>query len=192
VPFLILLYLIISDAIALFGRAQSNSGMQLTVNCVQILCFVGVLRAVGFIGPPVLEGTGHPGTALLYMVFSSIIMPLCFVNSAHLFGGQHSAASVAIGWALGYPMALLVLQRLVFAKINLGISEYVAAIWKPVVCGLISFGVGIATDAMTKMWSPWSRIIVLSLGSLGSFALAAKYIAGVWHPHHSQSHSHSR
>jgi O-antigen/teichoic acid export membrane protein len=179
-PFLILLYLIIPDAIALFGTAQSNASMQLTANCVQILCFVGVLRAVGFIGPPILEGTGHPGTALRYMVFATIVMPLCFVNAAHFFGDQHSSASVAIGWALGYPMALVVLQRLVFAKIGLGISEYLTATYRPVICGMISFGIGIAADAGTRAWSPWQRIIVISLLSLTSFAITARYIAGVW------------
>src|SRR6185503_5033867 len=104
------------------------------------LCMVGVLRAVGFVLPPLLDGVGQPARTLRYMSWAAITLPLCFVGFAYLLGGSfgespalaedgtqrmlqignamfpvvenHGYLSVAIAWACGYPIAFAILISL--------------------------------------------------------------------------------
>ena len=48
-------------------------------DCVRILCFVGILRPLGFLGPPLLDGIGAPGRTLRYMLVTALLMPASYI-----------------------------------------------------------------------------------------------------------------
>jgi len=79
---------------------------------VRILCLVAVLRAVGFVIPPLLDGTGHPERTFRYQLVAAIILPVCFLAGAALLGDRLGYRAVAVAWASGYPIAFLVLLAL--------------------------------------------------------------------------------
>jgi O-antigen/teichoic acid export membrane protein len=75
----------------------------------RILCGVAVLRSVGFVIPPLLDGTGYPHRTFNYMLSAAIVLPLSFLASALLLGPSLGYLSVAVAWAAGYPIAFGVL-----------------------------------------------------------------------------------
>jgi O-antigen/teichoic acid export membrane protein len=76
---------------------------------VRILCGVAVLRSVGFVIPPLLDGTGNPHRTFNYMLSAAIVLPLSFLLGAAVLGGSLGFLSVAVAWAIGYPVAFGVL-----------------------------------------------------------------------------------
>lgn len=95
---------------------------------VRILCAVAVLRAVGFVVPPLLDGVGKPQRTLNYMVVASITMPLMFVIGALTLGDRLGFASVAVAWAVGYPIAFGVLIYLATATLGWSVAQYGRAV----------------------------------------------------------------
>jgi O-antigen/teichoic acid export membrane protein len=75
----------------------------------RILCGVAVLRSVGFVIPPLLDGTGYPHRTFNYMLSAAIVLPVAFLLGAVLLGPSTSFLSVAVAWAAGYPIAFGVL-----------------------------------------------------------------------------------
>ncbi|HWO20143.1 MAG TPA: lipopolysaccharide biosynthesis protein [Kofleriaceae bacterium] len=75
----------------------------------RILCGVAVLRSVGFVIPPLLDGTGNPHRTFNYMLSAAIVLPLSFLLGAAALGGSLGFLSVAVAWAIGYPIAFGVL-----------------------------------------------------------------------------------
>ena len=78
-------------------------------SCASWVCF----RALGFLGPPLLDGIGRPELTLRYMVIATIAVPASFCIGAKLLGRSLGFLSVAVAWALGYPIAFAVLSYLV-------------------------------------------------------------------------------
>lgn len=70
---------------------------------VRILAVVGVLRALSFVVPPLL---------LLYILF------------AELLGDSLGFRSVALAWALGYPIAFAVLAAIALVSLDLEVPSY--------------------------------------------------------------------
>jgi len=84
----------------------------------RILCGVAVLRSVGFVLPPLLDGTGHPHRTFNYMLSAAIVLPLAFLSSAIVLGPSLGYLSVAVAWAVGYPVAFGVLIWLAVATLG--------------------------------------------------------------------------
>jgi O-antigen/teichoic acid export membrane protein len=85
------------------------------VDAVRILCGVAMLRSVSFIIPPLLDGAGYPSRTLVYTITAAITLPIAYVLGAIFLGvrGPHLGfQSVAIAWAIGYPIAFAVLLML--------------------------------------------------------------------------------
>ena len=78
-------------------------------DAARILCGVAVLRSVGFVIPPLLDGTGYPHRTFNYMLSAAIVLPLAFLLSAFTLGPSLGFLSVAVAWAVGYPIAFGVL-----------------------------------------------------------------------------------
>jgi O-antigen/teichoic acid export membrane protein len=76
---------------------------------IRILCVVSLLRALGYVIPPLLDGTGHPNRTFNYMLSATFVLPLAFWGGAHLLHDQLDYVSVAVAWAVGYPIAFGVL-----------------------------------------------------------------------------------
>jgi len=94
----------------------------------RILCIVGVLRALSFVVPPLLDGTGHPGKTLIYTIVASIIVPGVFIASAKLLGPEYGYKSIAIGWLIGYPIAFAVLYMMAFRVLHVTAWQFVSRV----------------------------------------------------------------
>jgi len=83
-----------------------------------------VLRALSFIIPPLLDGINRPLMTLRYMVIASIVLPLLFVASAFALGPVLGFESVALAWAVGYPIAFAALLYMVLDVLELRARDF--------------------------------------------------------------------
>ncbi|HTM20804.1 MAG TPA: oligosaccharide flippase family protein [Kofleriaceae bacterium] len=95
-----------------------------SVDATRILCAVGLLRALSFVVPPLLDGVGKPALTLVYMITASIVLPGCFVLGAVVLGPRYDWLSVAIAWAVGYPIAFVVLFAMALMVMELRLRDY--------------------------------------------------------------------
>jgi O-antigen/teichoic acid export membrane protein len=121
------------DLLHLFFPDYTNSA-----TAIRILCAVAVLRAVGFVMPPLLDGTGHPNRTFNYMAAASIVMPIAYwlgaVTLGDQFGVERGFISVTIAWAVGYPIAFGVLMWLVTHTLGWSIGAYLRSVAGVIAC----------------------------------------------------------
>ena len=96
------------------------------VDSVRILTGVAVLRSLSYVLPPLLDGVGHPSRTLIYMVVAAIVLPVLFVVSVLVLDEPHGFESVAVAWAVGYPIAFVVLLLLATYTIKLPVRYFVS------------------------------------------------------------------
>ena len=130
-PFVALVALIIPELLHLLYASGKWEPHQLTLcaEATRILCIVGVLRALGFIGPPLLDGVGRPERTLRYMVVAAVLVPGSFLIGALVLGHAIGFLSVAVAWAVGYPIAFAVLMYTIATTIELPVGAYARAAW---------------------------------------------------------------
>lgn len=177
-PFVVLIALVLPEFFRVFyvGTKWHATDTQYVVQTARILCLVGVLRAVGFLGPPLLDGIGHPERTLRYMVVASIVVPGMFVVCANLFGTYNfNFMSVAVGWAIGYPLAFLVLAYLVVKAIDLPIGPYLRAAWGIIGCCLAGFVVGGVVKLGLADASDKLRMVAVTVVSMGTILMLLAY-----------------
>jgi O-antigen/teichoic acid export membrane protein len=107
---------------------------------VRVLCAVAVLRAVGFVVPPLLDGTGHPNRTFNYMLSASVALPLSFWLGAPLLGAELDYVSVAVAWAVGYPIAFAVLIWLATYTLNWSPRAYLRSVIGVIACLFAALG----------------------------------------------------
>lgn len=90
----------------------------------RLLCAVGVLRALSFVIPPLLDGMGRPSLTLLYTAVAAVVVPAMFVLAAVFFGRQLDYLAVVLAWIVGYPVAFAVLVILALRQLDLGVLAY--------------------------------------------------------------------
>lgn len=90
----------------------------------RLLCAVGILRALSFVIPPLLDGMGRPSLTLLYTAVAAVVVPAMFMLSAVFFGTRLGYLSVALAWTLGYPIAFAVLLYLALRLLEVGMLDY--------------------------------------------------------------------
>jgi O-antigen/teichoic acid export membrane protein len=95
---------------------------------IRILAVVGLLRSVGFVVPPLLDGLGYPGRTLIYQGCAALVLPALFVVGATTLGDQLGFTSVAVAWAVGYPLAFAVLMAMALYAVRLRVRDYVRAV----------------------------------------------------------------
>jgi O-antigen/teichoic acid export membrane protein len=101
---------------------------------VRILCAVAVLRAVGFVVPPLLDGVGRPERTLTYMTCAAISMPIMYWLGAKLLGDAIGFESVAVAWAVGYPIAFSVLVYMATHTIGWSALKYLRSVSGVALC----------------------------------------------------------
>jgi O-antigen/teichoic acid export membrane protein len=168
VPFIVVLLLVVPDLLASFylggkhgERNWTHEDLALVADAVYILCFVGVLRAIGFLGPPLLDGLGHPERTLRYMVVAAITMPTMFILGANLLGARLGLLSVAVAWAVGYPLAFAVLAWLIVGAIKMSVSSYAKSTRGVLACCVAGYGAGEGVELAVGDLSPGLRMIVV-------------------------------
>ena len=177
-PFLVLIGLTAPELLRLFfaKSSWSTADVEMCVDATRVLCTVGTLRALGFLGPPLLDGIGRPELTLRYMVVATILVPLSFVVGARFLGPEIGLLSVAIAWAVGYPLAFAVLQYLVARSIDLPFKLYAKSSWGIIGCCLAGLAAGEAVDQILTGVSDAVRLC-----TIGGTALVVTFLlAAVW------------
>lgn len=167
-PFVILILLVVPDFLATFysGGKWTAADLALCGEAARILCVVGLLRALGFLGPPLLDGIGRPERTLRYMIVAAIVVPGAFVLGAVLLGAQLGILSVAVAWAVGYPIAFAALSYLVTRSIHLPLADYARGAWGIVGCCLAGLAAGLAVALVLPAVAPVVRMVVVGGASL--------------------------
>jgi O-antigen/teichoic acid export membrane protein len=119
IGFLGAIFLACEDIILLWNPEYIDA-----VAATRILCFVGVLRALSFVVPPLLDGLGRPSLTLIYTSVAAVVIPTFFILGAELFGDELQELSVALAWAVGYPIAFVVLFWMALVLLELPIGAY--------------------------------------------------------------------
>jgi O-antigen/teichoic acid export membrane protein len=177
-PFLVVVWLGIPEILRLFIASDkwTPSDIALCAEATRVLCIAGTLRALAFVGPPLLDGIGRPELTLRYMVTATVAVPGSFMLFAWLLGPYVGVISVPIAWAVGYPIAFGVLQYLVAHSIELSTTRYLKACWGIVGCCLAGFAVGLVVSYALADAPDGSRLAAMASSSmLVMFALVATW-----------------
>jgi O-antigen/teichoic acid export membrane protein len=111
-------------------------------DAVRILCLVAVLRSVGYVVPPLLDGIGKPERTLTYMTCAAITMPIMYWLGANALGDTIGFKSVAVAWAVGYPIAFAVLVYMATHTIGWSALKYLRSVIGVALC--LAAGGGVA------------------------------------------------
>jgi O-antigen/teichoic acid export membrane protein len=154
-PYVTVVLLVIPEIFHIFySRGHwTPRELDLAAAAARLLCVMGLFRALGYLGPPMLDGTGHPERTLRYMVVATFAVPASFVIGAAAFGPMFAAPdarflSVALAWAIGYPIAFAALAFLVVRTIELPLGRYVSACIPIIICAVVAIAVGFAVDLL--------------------------------------------
>jgi teichuronic acid exporter len=146
---------------------------------IRLLCGVGVLRAVSFVMPPLLDGVGHPGRTLAYTVTAAVTLPLCFLLGAHLLGGRLGFESVALAWAVGYPVAFAVLTVLTVATLAIPLARFLRAVVGVPLCLLVALAIGLAVQWLAAPLPAIARMPLTSAVMLATIGVLLAYTQGL-------------
>ena len=146
---------------------------------VRILCVVAVLRAVSFVVPPLLDGVGRPDRTFTYTVVAAIAMPVAFISSAYLLGDHFGFLSVAIGWAVGYPIAFSVLIFLAVHTLGWSLPAYLRAVTGVAACMAGAAVAGVGVHLVLAGQPPWLRLLVVTVVIVGTTAMLLAYTQGL-------------
>ena len=198
---------------------------------LQILCAVGVLRALSFVVPPLLDGIGRPTLTLIYTGVAAITLPTLFIAAGawatpdcallafscaphpellgplatavadvigpHLpqilidcpaLSGSCSASplpsgseylSVAIAWAVGYPIAFAVLAALALYQLDLSAVAYLRRTMGIPVCAGIAIAIGYGVRFAFSGTPAWVSLIATSAAIGGVFLVLLAYFQGI-------------
>jgi O-antigen/teichoic acid export membrane protein len=176
-PFVVLILLVIPEFLRIFYSKKWNPAeLAACADAARILCLVGTLRALGFVGPPLLDGIGRPELTLRYMIVAAVAVPGSFLLGANLLGARYGLLSVAMAWAVGYPIAFAALSYLVARSIELPIRPYLRGSWGIIGCCLAGLGVGFGVSAGLPRASDLTRMLAISGAALVvTFALIATW-----------------
>src|SRR5262245_39133736 len=124
-PFLAFIYLAAEPFILVaWGRPELTAAAA----AARLMCLVGVLRALSFVVPPLLDATGYPEITLLYTGVATFVLVTLYIVCAKLLGPSYGYLSVAIAWAIGYPVAFAALSALALRRIGLSAVAYLRRI----------------------------------------------------------------
>jgi O-antigen/teichoic acid export membrane protein len=142
-PVVVFILLVIPEFLRLIYSYKWNADeLDACAEAARILCLVGALRALAFVGPPLLDGIGRPELTLRYMAFAALAVPSSFLLCADLFGPRLGLLSIAVAWAAGYPIAFGALSYLVVRSIHLPVGEYLRRSWGIAGCSVAGLAAG--------------------------------------------------
>jgi teichuronic acid exporter len=173
-PYAIVVLLVIPDILHAFWLGNGHwtaTEIAWCADAARILCVMGLFRALGFLGPPLLDGIGRPELTLRYMIVATIAVPGSFLLGAELLGDRLWLLSVAVAWAVGYPLAFAALAYLVARTIDLDMRDYARGTLGVIACCAIGTAVGFAVGAALASASDAVRIVAVGGSALGTIAV---------------------
>jgi O-antigen/teichoic acid export membrane protein len=135
-------------------------------NAVRILAIVGLLRSVGFVVPPLLDGLGYPGRTLIYQACAAVVLPSLFILSTQLLGPKIGFTSAAVGWALGYPVAFAVLIAMALYAVKLRLRDYLREVVGIPMCVAAAAAAGFAVKLSLPHLSMGPRFALIIVAEL--------------------------
>ena len=142
---------------------------------VRILCAVAVLRSVGFVAPPLLDGVGRPDRTFAYMTSAAITMPIIYVLGAVVLGDAVGFESVAIAWAVGYPIAFSVLIYMATHTLGWSAITYARRVLGVAFCMIAAGAVAAATRYALGNAEPIVRLVATAAVTLVVSGLLLAY-----------------
>jgi O-antigen/teichoic acid export membrane protein len=176
-PFVTLIFLVADDIMVLIFGEHSLHG----AHAARILCAVGLLRAMSFMGPPLLDGLGKPHLTLRYQAVAAVALTACYVLFAVLLGPHEGYYSVAWAWAIGYPIAFLVLAYITLQQMGLSTREYFRRTWGIPACAAAAMAFGGLVSWLAEPLSRLAHMGVVSAALLGAMFLLLAYTQDI-HP----------
>ena len=146
---------------------------------VRILCGVAALRAVSFVLPPFLDGVGRPDLSLRYSLLAALSLPLLFVVAAYGFGDRIGYLSVAWAWALGYPLAFVVLVRMALSQVDIGLFGFTRRVAPVLWCALLAVPAGYLSAGVMSSWSAEWRLTALVCTTLLVYGALLALVTGI-------------
>lgn len=149
-------------------------------DAVRILCLVAVLRAVSYVVPPLLDGTGHPDRTFLYTLTAAIALPAAYVVAAITLGPSMGFVSVAWAWAVGYPIAFVVLAVLALRVLQMPAGAYVKSIAGVSACVAAGAACGwLVHAAVADVWSAGVSLLATAVAVVFATGLTLAYGLGL-------------
>lgn len=141
-------------------------------HAARILAIVGVFRALSHLGPPLLDGLGRPDLSLRYHVTATVVLSALFVVFA---AAGDSFDAVAVAWAVGYPIAFVVLSWMVFGQLRIGPIAYLRRVGRIAVWIAAAAAAGFAVHRALGGASTGVRLAgsAAAMIALGMWLLAA-------------------
>ena len=176
-PYVAIVLLVIPEILHLFvtGKQWTPRDLDLAGDAARLLCVMGLFRALGYLGPPLLDGMGYPQRTLRYMVIATFAVPASFVLGAKLLGPSFTAdarfLSVAVAWAVGYPLAFAALAYLVVRTIDLPVGRYVSQSLPIMVCTAAGIAVGFTIDLALPRAGDGLRLVAIAGAALTTIAV---------------------
>ncbi len=161
-PYLALVVLIAEEMLHVFFGPEWVAA----AGAARILCIVGIFRALSYVVPPLLDGIGYPTTTLKYTLTASVVLPGLYIVCAWLLGDRYGYVSVAIAWAIGYPIAFAVLAFLALHRIGLYGIEYLRRVMGIPACVAGATLVGWIARYFTDGMKPGPRLAIVG-GAMG-------------------------
>jgi O-antigen/teichoic acid export membrane protein len=167
-PFVGLILLVVPEFLHVFWKhgKWTTYELDLCATAARVLCVMGVFRALGYLGPPLLDGIGRPGLTLRYMTIATIAVPGSFWLGAVLLGDRLGFLSVAVAWGIGYPLAFAALAYLVVKAIELPVRRYLAGVWGVLASCGAGLGVGFGVSYAMAGAGDLARMIAIGGSSL--------------------------
>ena len=148
-------------------------------DAARLLAVVGVFRAVGYVGPPLLDGLGRPGLTLRYQAVAALVLPSLFVAFAHLFGDRIGYLSVAVAWMVGYPIAFTVLSIMCLSLIKLTARDYIMRVIGVFLCVMGAMAAGYGARLATIGQAPWLRLAAIIAALLVALGVLLARFQGI-------------
>ncbi len=148
-------------------------------DAVKILCVVAIVRAISYVLPPLLDGIGMPHRTFVYSLVASIMLPTLFVIGAVVLGDELGMLSVAVAWAVGYPIAFLVLLWLSVQSIGWTVGGYLKSIAGVALCMIGGAVVGAAVHWLFGGYVAVVRLGVSAGAIVVSTGLLLAYTQGI-------------
>lgn len=148
-------------------------------DAMRLMAAVAILRSVALMIPPLLDGMGYPNRTFVYTLTASIAMPLAFVLSALVLGPELNYLSVAVGWAIGYPVAFAVLIWLAAYTLRWSVWAYVREVGGVALCMLGATAIGLGSHTLTSDIPAGLRLLLTSIVIVGATGLLLAYTQGL-------------
>lgn len=140
-------------------------------DALRVMCFVGVLRALSFVVPPLLDGVGRPGLTLVYSAVATFMVPGLMVVFSQLFGERLGYDAVAIAWAAGYPLAFGALLAMALICIRMPFRDYFGRVAGVLSCVLAAGLVAASVQVLLRPAPAAVRLVVTAATMLATTCL---------------------